>query len=257
MPETVEELKKECAMCGEEKPYSEYHKKTTKTGRVSVQSKCKPCSSKYKKERYWSNHEVELAKMTKSRLKPENVIQRKGYYEKNKGEYRKRHDKYMADTEKRQQRNEKSKQKYLADREKIRERHKRNYQKLEVKERIRERHKIRKESDVNYLIKRRLRFRLRNIVKSLGNNKYKQISSLELLGCEMDFFKAYLEEKFTEGMCWERLSEIHIDHIKPCSKFDLTKIEEQKICFHYTNLQPLWEEDNLKKNSKYPFKIAS
>ena len=45
--------------------------------------------------------------------------------------------------------------------------------------------------------------------------------------------------------------EIHIDHIKPCAKFDLTKKEEQEKCFHYTNLQPLWAIDNMMKSNKY------
>lgn len=45
--------------------------------------------------------------------------------------------------------------------------------------------------------------------------------------------------------------EWHIDHIKPCASFDLTDPEEQKECFHYTNLQPLWAKDNLNKGAKY------
>ena len=53
-------------------------------------------------------------------------------------------------------------------------------------------------------------------------------------------------------MTWDKVGkEIHIDHIKPCAKFDLTKKEEQEKCFHYTNLQPLWACDNLMKGSKY------
>jgi hypothetical protein len=42
----------------------------------------------------------------------------------------------------------------------------------------------------------------------------------------------------------------HIDHIKPCSSFDLSKEYEQRACFHYTNMQPLWAVDNLRKGNK-------
>jgi len=54
-------------------------------------------------------------------------------------------------------------------------------------------------------------------------------------------------------MTWTKFmqGEIHIDHIKPCCRFDLSKPEEQVKCFHYTNLQPLWAEDNLKKSGAY------
>lgn len=52
-------------------------------------------------------------------------------------------------------------------------------------------------------------------------------------------------------MTWEKMGKlIHVDHIRPCCSFDLSKPEEQKIAFHYTNLQPLWAADNLSKGSK-------
>jgi hypothetical protein len=51
-------------------------------------------------------------------------------------------------------------------------------------------------------------------------------------------------------MNWENQGEWHIDHILPCASFDLTKEEEQRKCFHYTNLQPLWAKDNMIKGSK-------
>ena len=52
-------------------------------------------------------------------------------------------------------------------------------------------------------------------------------------------------------MTWDNHGQWHIDHIKPCAKFDLTDKDQQKACFHYTNLQPLWKEDNLSKRDSY------
>ena len=80
----------------------------------------------------------------------------------------------------------------------------------------------------------------------------KQDKSYDLLGCSKREFIEYFENLFTDGMSWEKVGkEIHIDHIKPCCSFDLTKEEEQKKCFHFTNLQPLWAEDNLSKGGKW------
>jgi hypothetical protein len=71
------------------------------------------------------------------------------------------------------------------------------------------------------------------------------------LGCSSwDELKNYLEKQFTCGMNWENMGEWHIDHIIPCSSFDLTNIEQQMKCFHYSNLQPLWAKDNLSKSNK-------
>lgn len=261
MSEKVEILKKKiehkiCTGCLIDLPYSKYHKKT-KNGRVTVQAKCRECMSEYKKKRYWDNHEEQIIKHTKSRTKPENVLQRKGYYQMNKEKYAERHKKYWSDEEKRNNKREISKLSYKKNKAKIQERHKNNRQRPEVKERLREKHKIRKATDIVYNIKIRLRHRLRVKLKELGKGNYKYRSSLMLLGCDMQFFKSYIESKFTEGMSWERLSEIHIDHIMPCAKFDLTKIEEQKKCFHYTNLQPLWEHDNLSKGNRINEQIAA
>ena len=62
-------------------------------------------------------------------------------------------------------------------------------------------------------------------------------------------YKKYLEAKFQYGMSWENYGEWHVDHIKPCSSFNLEDPEEQKKCFHYKNLQPLWAKDNLAKGA--------
>lgn len=73
----------------------------------------------------------------------------------------------------------------------------------------------------------------------------------ELLGCEIDFFKKHLENKFIEGMTWNNYGKWHVDHIKPCSSFNLSKEKELLECFNYKNLQPLWAKDNIIKGSKY------
>lgn len=75
-------------------------------------------------------------------------------------------------------------------------------------------------------------------------------STTKMLGCTVEELKAHLESLFQPRMSWDNHGEWHIDHIKPCSKFDLTDPEQQKICFHYTNLQPLWAIDNIRKSNK-------
>jgi hypothetical protein len=74
-----------------------------------------------------------------------------------------------------------------------------------------------------------------------------------LLGCTPDELMNYLEDRFVGGMTWENygLKGWHIDHIRPCSSFDLTKEDQQRECFHFTNLQPLWAKDNLRKSGSY------
>ena len=74
------------------------------------------------------------------------------------------------------------------------------------------------------------------------------------LGCDGCFLKKYIEDQFTDGMSWERRSEIHIDHIIPFSAFDLTNEEERAKCCHYSNLQPLWARDNMQKAANIPDK---
>ena len=70
----------------------------------------------------------------------------------------------------------------------------------------------------------------------------------EILGCDFVFIKNYLESKFIDGMSWDNYGKWHVDHIIPLSS---AKTEEDvyKLC-HYTNLQPLWCEENLKKGTK-------
>jgi len=104
-------------------------------------------------------------------------------------------------------------------------------------------------NNIEFKLTHLLRMRIIKVLKGINKSK----STMKLLGCNIDFFKNYYESKFTEGMTWEKVmnGEIHCDHIRPCASFDLSKSNEQHKCFHYTNLQPLWAEDNLRKGAKY------
>ena len=66
----------------------------------------------------------------------------------------------------------------------------------------------------------------------------------------IEFLWQYLEKQFEPGMTRENHGEWHIDHVKPCASFDLTDPQQQKACFHYSNLQPLWAAENSSKGAK-------
>jgi len=86
-----------------------------------------------------------------------------------------------------------------------------------------------------------------------GATKGKKI---EYLGCSAVELAAYLQQQFVEGMNWDNYGSCedgecwHIDHIKPATAFDFSIESELKECFHYTNLQPLWAADNIRKSNK-------
>lgn len=114
---------------------------------------------------------------------------------------------------------------------------------------IRKRAVLRTKTDPSF----RLMERCRNRVYCALKGKDKSKKTQELIGCTWIELKEYLERQFQEGMSWENYGKEgwEIDHIKPCALFDLSEQSQQKECFHYTNLQPLWGIDNRKKGNKY------
>ncbi len=128
---------------------------------------------------------------------------------------------------------------------------KREYDKIyrqNNKEKIKQNKKeweIRNKDNPIFKIKRNLRRRINHVIK----DNYKSDNTFNLIGCSAEFFKKYIESLWTDGMTWENygVNGWHIDHIKPCYKFDLSKPEQQRICFHYTNQRPLWQKDNLSR----------
>lgn len=107
-------------------------------------------------------------------------------------------------------------------------------------------------TDPFYWIAVRLRARLREALKSRGIRKNNR--TMELIGCTTEHLRQHLERQFRDGMTWENRGYRgwHIDHIIPCAAFDLSNPDHQRQCFHWTNLQPLWEADNKSKGAKIP-----
>jgi hypothetical protein len=108
-------------------------------------------------------------------------------------------------------------------------------------------HNIIKNDKTSYLGKI-LRLRIWKAIKD--NYSEKAFNTIDLLGCSIKEAKEHIGKQFKEGMTWKNHGEWHIDHIIPCASFDLTDPEQQKKCFHYTNLQPLWANENLSKGAK-------
>lgn len=114
------------------------------------------------------------------------------------------------------------------------------------KPRKRERRKERRENDIIFNLVNRLRGRLYKYLKV--NQIRKTNRTFDIVGCTPEYLKEHLEKQFVSGMSWENRDEWHIDHIIPLSSAN-SEEELYKLC-HYTNLQPLWAEENIKKSNK-------
>ena len=185
----------------------------------------------------------------------------KKYYENNKEKFKEYHINYYKNNKEKiklrqkkwnEENPEKRKKWNEENPEKLRESRRKHY--VKNKEALGVAHKLRwkKLYHTNPNFKLRCNLSARVSMELKKHILKKTQSTLLYVGCSMKQLKEYLENKFEDGMTWDNWSKHgwHIDHIIPCSSFDLTKENEQKKCFHYTNLQPLWAKDNLKKSNK-------
>ena len=86
---------------------------------------------------------------------------------------------------------------------------------------------------------------------ALKNYKVKKsLKTIDLISCSYGFLRKHIESQFREGMCWNKKYSFHIDHILPLASFDLTDPKQLKAACHWTNLQPLYPEENMSKGSK-------
>jgi len=226
--------KKRCSKCGVEKDWADfYNDKSKKSG---LMSRCKPCSSTYiKKEKTVSREEI----IGKRRCRKCDEIKKHVEFATDKT--RKLGIAYICKICSRK----KTSKRYFEIREFRMEYSKRYASENRCK--INSHKKIRKETDENYRLSEVLRTRVRNALKAKSPEKLTK--TIELIGCSIVYLKRHLESQFIDGMTWDAFGHkgIHIDHIKPVRSFDLTDPEQQRKCFHFTNMQPLWAEDNYKK----------
>ena len=233
---------KTCSKCQLELHLEQFSKNKTKTD--GIQNKCKECEREYKKKYYEENKEKVSERMKKHY--EENKEERKKYYEENKEKVSERMKKYREE-------NKEEIKKYREDnKEKKREYDKkyREEHKEERKEYIKEYEKNRRKTDEGFRILRRLRTRLHKVLK--GKNK--SASTMKLVGCTIEELLNHLEKTKVEGKDY---SDAHVDHIRPCASFDLTDPEQQRECFHYTNLQWLPAKENMSKGAKWNHETIS
>lgn len=243
---------KVCKTCGVHKPLSEYNKAG---GGKWLQPYCKPCDSERKKK-----HRIENKDKYDERSKAYYELNRVIVPEKQKIESRLRSNKALVEAgraynkakkltpdEKKRRKSENDKKYREKNSDKIKVAKKKYYDLCGL-EKAKEWQK-KNINNLEYITKKRLRGRIYVALK----RGIKSQSTMELLGCSIEQFKAHFESLFIESMDWDRYmaGDIDIDHIKPCKHFDLTNPDEQKKCFFYKNLQPLWHLDNLRKGTFY------
>lgn len=132
--------------------------------------------------------------------------------------------------------------------ERERERERRQKNPEVVRQKKREAKRKRYHEDHQFKVLGLLRTRIYDALKGVS----KSARTKELIGCPSVWLEVHLESLFVPGMTWANYGPVwHIDHIKPCAAFDLTDFEQQRICFHWTNLQPLFALENLQKSDKY------
>lgn len=219
---------KTCVKCKRSKSLESFtNNKTKKDGKNNY---CKSCQSIYRKQ---NNTKIKVY-LKKYRKKNKNKLNSlyKIYRAQNKEKIKKRNLKYR----------EKNKIKIKSYHQQWR---KKNKQSINQKKR---KYYHSRKHDINYRLLTNLRARIRLAIK-IGK---KCLGTVGLLGCSIEIVRQHIEKQFKDGMSWDNygLYGWHIDHIIPCDKFDLSKESEQKKCFHYTNLQPLWAKDNIKKSNK-------
>jgi len=203
---------KQCIKCGQQKKFEDFHKQSASAD--GYKPWCKTCVKDYDR-------------LHKSKNKQKIQQQQKEYREKYRETLNQNRKKWgLENPDKVALNTKKHRDKY--------------------RDKINQKRRKKRHANINF----KLRTVISNRIRMALARGSKNSSAYELTGCSWDELKIYLEKQFVDGMTWDNYGKWHIDHIQPCCAFDLTKESDQKKCFHYTNLQPLWAIDNLKKSGK-------
>jgi hypothetical protein len=225
-----------CSKCNQEKILLDFVKdKTRKDGFSYI---CKKCLS----IKFTIYRRLNIEKIKQYRLNNITKIKKRDhlYYINNKFTrqlYNKQY--YIKNIEKH---NQNSREYYEKNKNSIKK------QRIKNKDRRNKQLKNRRRYDINFKIIHNNTVRIKQALK----NNQKTGHTIELIGCSVDELKSHLQKQFTTGMSWENYGKggWDIDHIIPCSFFDFTDPEQQKKCCHYSNLQPMWHIENIKKGNK-------
>lgn len=224
---------KKCGKCSGYKVLGLFNK--NKNSWDTLRNTCKECLKKSRVEKkssiqaynkaYWKNRDVEAEKNKKRKWRDENRdkvrAKNRKYYVENL-EYRKEYDRNyrIKNSERIKQWNREWRRKTGYERKK-------------------------RKNDKHYRVKSNISRRLRALIKQKKGNTMKYV------GCNTQKLLCHIEQQFTENMTWRQYHLLHLDHRVPCKAFDLSDPLEQRVCFWYKNLQPLWAKDNMSKGSKY------
>lgn len=108
------------------------------------------------------------------------------------------------------------------------------------------------ESNISFRLRINLANRINQAVRYQWGHK--SARTLNLIGCSVEELRSHLERLWSPGMSWENYgygdSKWHIDHVRPCASFDLTEESQQRLCFNFSNLQPLWQDENFRKGDR-------
>jgi hypothetical protein len=219
-------MTKICTKCNTKKPLDNFAK--DKNGKYGVKSKCKECVKEYMTG-YNIDNQDKIKEYTLNNKDKISELNKKYYYD-NHEYFKIKHKQYGKDNPEVRR---KATAKYLKSNP----------------EYYRQYRKNRYDTNPQFKLRIILGNRLNEVLKKSKTNKTSNI--IVLLGCSLDEVKQHIEKQFTELMFWENHGIYwEVDHIIPCDKFDLTDIEQQKQCFHHSNLQPLIKTENRQKSNK-------